>query len=334
LRREKKILYSDTKLTREVPSNYLPADRPLFEIGFSYTMPAAYYYELSDIVISDYFIFSKNGFVLRETFSNYKRKISFIKLLAKNLVYLVSGKTGSKNGKHFWAIDEWGLNYFHWFADVLPKYYYLKNKEGAISLLLPDSYRDHSFITASLSMLDIPHDWLSRKSTKIESLYYPDISAVSGNNLPGILKQIGIGIVKNCDPGIVSNQRIYISRKFARFRKVINEDELLPILEKFGFKVYYFESMNFQEQVKLVSGAEIILGMHGAGMMNMIFMPGGRKVVEFIIGGKGHNNCYYSMANSMGLKYYYLVTSSENPDQPDTNVKVDPIQLTNLLEKL
>jgi hypothetical protein len=36
----------------------------------------------------------------------------------------------------------------------------------------------------------------------------------------------------------------------------------------------------------------------------------------------------------MGHKYYYLVTSSENPDQPNTNVKVDPIQLKNLLEKV
>jgi len=333
LRREKKILYSDTKLIREVPSNYLPADRHLFEIGFSYTMPAAYYYELSDIVISDYFIFSKNGFVLRETFSNYKQKVSFIKLAAKNLVYLIKRKSAYKKGKYFWAIDEWGLGCFHWFADVLPKYYYLKNREGAISLLLPDSYRKHSFITESLSMLGISHDWLSRKSTKIRSLYYPDISAVSGNHLPGVLKQIGNDIVKSCDPGIVPNQRIYISRKFAR-RRVMNEDELLPVLEKFGFKVYYFESMTFREQVTLVSGAEIILGMHGAGMTNMIFMPEGRKVVEFIIGGKGHNNCYYSMANSMGHKYHYLITSSENPDQPNTNVKVDPIQLKNLLEKL
>ena len=334
MKREKKILYSDTKLNREVPSNYLPADRHLFEIGFSYTMPAAYYYELNDIVISDYFIFSKKGLVLRETFSNYKRKVGFIKLVAKNLAYLISGKTGSKNGKHFWAIDEWSLNYFHWFTEVLPKYYYLKSKEETISLLLPDSYRNHSFITVSLSMLDISHDWLSRKSTKIKFLYFPEISAVSGNNLPGVLKKIGNGIVKGCNAGNVSNQRIYISRKFARFRRVINEDELLPILEKFGFQVCYFESMNFQEQVKLVNGAEIILGMHGAGMMNMIFMPENRKVVEFIIGGKGHNNCYYSMANSMGHKYYYLVTSSENPDHPDTNVKVDPIQLKDLLEKL
>jgi hypothetical protein len=50
------------------------------------------------------------------------------------------------------------------------------------------------------------------KSTKIRSLYYPDISAVSGNHLPGVLKQIGNDIVKSCDPGIVSNQRIYISK--------------------------------------------------------------------------------------------------------------------------
>ena len=170
MRREKKILYSDTKLTREVPSNYLPADRHLFEIGFSYTMPEAYYYELNDIVISDYFIFSKNGFVLPETFSNYKRKVNQLKLAAKNMVYLIRGKSRLKNGKYFWAIDEWGLNYFHWFADVLPKYYYLKKREGPVSLLLPDSYRNHSFITASLNMLDISHDWLSRKSTKIKHI--------------------------------------------------------------------------------------------------------------------------------------------------------------------
>ena len=117
-------------------------------------------------------------------------------------------------------------------------------------------------------------------------------------------------------------------------RKVKNEEDILPVLQKFGFEIIYLETIEFEKQVGLMVNAKVVLGMHGAGLTNMLFMERGQKVVEIIINGKGHNNCYFNMANELGHEYYYIVGETNDPDNPDTDIIVDPARLESLLKKI
>lgn len=68
-----------------------------------------------------------------------------------------------------------------------------------------------------------------------------------------------------------ANRLIYISRKKAAVRRVLNEDDVISSLEVYGFQAYCLEDMSFEEQIELFYDAHMVVGPHGAGFTNLIF---------------------------------------------------------------
>src|SRR5690554_946165 len=69
----------------------------------------------------------------------------------------------------------------------------------------------------------------------------------------------------------VFNKRIYISRNSANIRNLINEEELLVVLKKFGFHVLDTEGLTIREQAQIFNNAEVIMSPHGAALSNIVF---------------------------------------------------------------
>ena len=99
-------------------------------------------------------------------------------------------------------------------------------------------------------------------------------------------------------------QKIYISRARSR-RALPNEHEIERILEGKGFRILYFESMPFVEQLKAVRSADVVVSPHGAGLSNLIVAKPGTKVVEIMTQGWA-NSCYGHLASSLALNYTCL----------------------------
>lgn len=72
-----------------------------------------------------------------------------------------------------------------------------------------------------------------------------------------------------------SKRRIWISREelAAPKRRVTNFAAIEPVLRRFGIKAVVLESLSAQEQIALFSEAELVVGVHGAGLANLIFCP-------------------------------------------------------------
>ena len=75
-------------------------------------------------------------------------------------------------------------------------------------------------------------------------------------------------------------KRLYVGRLDALHRRVVNETEVARELEKEGFINVVSSRLSFAEQVQLFSDAEVIVGIHGAGLANLLFAPPGAIVVE------------------------------------------------------
>lgn len=75
-------------------------------------------------------------------------------------------------------------------------------------------------------------------------------------------------------------KRIFISRKDAPKRKILNEDEIFRLFEAQGFVRYELSTLSVAEQIALFNQAEIVVGEHGAGMTNCLFCKPGTKVIE------------------------------------------------------
>jgi len=123
--------------------------------------------------------------------------------------------------------------------------------------------------------------------------------------------------------------RIFISRRYAARRRLLNESEIETRLRQAGFKTVALEELSFREQVSLFASASIIVATHGAGLGNLVFTPPGAKVLE-LVSPTFINHCYQKLAGAMQLPYVEVVGSLTK--QPRKRAEEDDfvISATNL----
>ena len=115
----------------------------------------------------------------------------------------------------------------------------------------------------------------------------------------------------------LNNKRIYISRKNAQRRKLKNEDEIIPILKKYGFTILDFDKLNFEEQLKNILNSEILISIHGAGLTHMLWMNEKSKVLEIRARDNCNDNCYFTLASDLGHDYFYVIAEKTDPKKSD-----------------
>jgi hypothetical protein len=232
-------------------------------------------------------------------------------------------------------------NYFHWWADVLPR---LGVAEAAgiryYQVIVPKNME--AWQRESLERLGVAADRqepFGDEHWRVESLLLPSLLGYSGMVRPWAADWLRrrIGLPKPSP----RRRRIYLRRDKAGTRRVANEAELLPILEKFKFEIHQPQDMTFGEQMKLFSGAECVVSIHGAGLANLLFAPPGARVVEFMSPLPQYaNSCYYSLCAAAGHTYAYIL-GEHNPGDPaekqagrwTTDLRVDPDKLRRMLAR-
>lgn len=75
-------------------------------------------------------------------------------------------------------------------------------------------------------------------------------------------------------------QILIISRERAGRRRIVNEKALVEALAPFGARTVVLEDYSVEEQISIVSSTEILIGCHGAGMINAGFMKPGAMAIE------------------------------------------------------
>lgn len=66
-------------------------------------------------------------------------------------------------------------------------------------------------------------------------------------------------------------RKVYVTRRNAKVRRLINEKEVAAHLEKRGFEVVALEALPLRDQIRRIAEAEIIVAQHGAGLVNLLF---------------------------------------------------------------
>lgn len=100
------------------------------------------------------------------------------------------------------------------------------------------------------------------------------------------------------------SKRIYISRKDRR--KIVNEAELIPVLQKFGFVIIEDKPRSIISQISLYYNASFILGPHGASFSNIIWCQPGTHLVELFSSNYAPDFfLYLATMNNMKYSAYY-----------------------------
>ncbi|HIK12197.1 MAG TPA: DUF563 domain-containing protein [Oscillatoriaceae cyanobacterium M33_DOE_052] len=205
-----------------------------------------------------------------------------------------------------------GNTYYHWMADLLPKFELLHL--GGIDISTIDYFAVNSadllYQRQSVELLGIDPKKI------IPSSQYPHITAknlivpsLPGNQ--GIMTQWGAEFLRRqflpvADTNRNFPEKIYISRQSASYRRVVNESEVVDFLGKLGFVCVRMEMMSFAEQVAMFAGAKVIVAPHGAGLTNTVFCEAGTKVIEMFARQSVSIN-YWLIAELVGIDYYYLL---------------------------
>ena len=209
---------------------------------------------------------------------------------------------------------------YHFFIDVMPRLYVLSFfKNESITIIINHDVSDFQWQilkTFKVSYRNFKFIKIKRyQKFKISDYVFPSFSSLNNNGyLDDNILTFVTGLTRlafGTELNINKNRRIYISRKYADKRKLANETEVQKILTNFGFEVVYAEHLNYKMQIELFESSNFIIGVHGAGLTNMIFCSKNTKIIEIHC----HNNVnthYCFMAKSCKLDYSYIIGSKED----------------------
>jgi capsular polysaccharide biosynthesis protein len=102
--------------------------------------------------------------------------------------------------------------------------------------------------------------------------------------------------------GIRTPKRILVSRQDAQRRQLVHEAALGDALADAGFQVIAFSRISFVEQVATFAGAELVVGLHGAGLSGACFLSDRSTLVE-IHGHDYGTPAFRVLSTARGAKY-------------------------------
>ena len=222
--------------------------------------------------------------------------------------------------------------YFHWLTDTLPKIVYAKKKYNSFIIVLPRELRI-KFILSSLKKLKIKFFFLKKnKNYTFNKLVYIGNLYPSGNPRKKFISDMKTLLSYKSK----NKRRIYISRNKSHRRKISNEDELINLLKKFNFKTVYAEKISFDNQIKLFSSSNYVVGLHGAGLSNLIWMKEKSNILEIRPEKDLYLNCYFNLASLLNINYNYIICSKKTKlrSSKNSDYKVDIKLLKKKLDQI
>lgn len=271
--------------------------------------------------------------LIRNIRHDWKRKFNFIFLgsLVKNKLKVLDRKD------YIFCLHLWATGYHHWLSEIAPKFILFENELRKGKILMPA--RIPGFIGEFLEMFDFENVEFYEDNCFVRELKIIT-NPNSGHYDKDYLLKFRDAVFRKVSPvKRDSPKKIYISRKNARARRVINENELIEKLEKVGFVCLELENISFAEQVELFSGCELLISLHGAALTNSIFMPLDAKVIELFPADHPKeelNACYFRLCGVLGQKHEFLWCEREFAARKfclDTdNIRVNIKEIEKLLQ--
>lgn len=114
-----------------------------------------------------------------------------------------------------------------------------------------------------------------------------------------------------------TGRRLLVSRKDARLRRLTNEDALAEALAPHGYEVATPGALPLEEQIRLFSEAERVIGVHGAGLTNIAFMHPGGRVTE-LFGADYVQGAYRWLSHLGGLSHGHVIAAAYGAHQSFT----------------
>lgn len=202
------------------------------------------------------------------------------------------------------SLDRYPQGYYHFIIDHLSWLYYDLSRMGLLTKKL------HFFIKP----LEKRQEPACNKYFEFYTLLFPSVKVEYSSEIKKIHFTYGkkhthsplltemASILTKKYKKEKTNKLIFCPRKETSKRFLSNWKEVNKLLKDFAkkkgldYQMVHFEDLSCQEQIHLMTKTRMLVGYHGAGLVNLIFMKKGSEVIEIA------PSSLYDYATKMFLK--------------------------------
>jgi hypothetical protein len=235
-------------------------------------------------------------------------------------------------------------NYFHFLNDfvgrlsLLDRLDVMKDIPIIVPALLESSnfFKQYRLICPNF----FKRNWVFQTATEYfdieEATYFIQNMNCKRQNFQSLLSELQIETVHT------PVKKIFITRRGANGRDLTNSAEIEKIAAKNGFEIVDTAELTISEQIRLFTNATHIVGVHGAGLTNMIYCKRNHVKVIEIFPGNFYQATYYWLASQFGHEYDCLRGSNTESNElhvtPSSvlftsNFYLDPNAFSKIIEK-
>ncbi|XP_062169646.1 alpha-1,3-arabinosyltransferase XAT3-like isoform X2 [Alnus glutinosa] len=227
-------------------------------------------------------------------------------------------------------------NLFHEFNElIIPLFitchHFRSHLQFVITDLKPWWVRKYSRILNYLSRFEVINPAKDGRvhcfSGGVIGLKYHDNLALNSTDIPGgysmfdfkhFLRESYNLKIKNVSDITNGTKPVLVLISRRKTRTFLNEDDMVGIMEELGFRVVVAtpnRMSNLEKFSAVINSCSVIVGAHGAGLANAMFLPAGAVVVQVVPLGLdwASTNYYGGPAAEMGLHYVeYKIEAEES----------------------
>ncbi|MBI1237704.1 MAG: DUF563 domain-containing protein [Alphaproteobacteria bacterium] len=128
--------------------------------------------------------------------------------------------------------------------------------------------------------------------------------------------------VLESEPAPEARRRLFVRRGAVQRRRLLNEDAVAERLARHGFEAIDPGTLSFADQIKTFAAADIVVGVHGAAMTNLLFAPRGIRVIELAAGPE--QPFFSGLAGEKHQHYRRIAGIAVDDSSMHTDFTIDP----------
>ncbi len=199
-------------------------------------------------------------------------------------------------------------NYYHWLVEVLPRLATLRQVGFSPDYFLVDCHtpsqrRALALLGIAESELIQPHMGLMLQASELLVPCFPTPGCIHAFRKT-FWRAVGDNYQKG---GTNARRRLFVSRRNAKTRRLENDDQVERLLAQRGFEAHFMEDYSLAEQARLVNNADVVVGVHGAGLANLMFAHPQAHVIEIVDAGRYNRRLYPELSQTVGLRHWQVI---------------------------
>ncbi|MFA5999177.1 MAG: glycosyltransferase family 61 protein [Candidatus Babeliales bacterium] len=261
------------------------------------------------------FVVTNDHFIKEMMWKDIEQHLNLVQQIPDDQVIRVSGRVAVIAQLAY-------FNYWHWTTEVLCRLALLELAGVEYDYLyVPQSAH---FMKETLALWGIPTEKIINPThgafcIQADELIIPSlVSNVSFGCVlfscyaqPHLLKYVKeklLAAAQKIEPTLDLHKKVFISRKDATQRTILNEDRVFALFQAEGFHSFQLEKMSVAEQILLFNNADIIVSPQGTGLANSIYCQENTRVVELF---QGLNDAtFWYLSQTLGLHYTPIKTTT------------------------